>query len=462
MKIKYFLMLLILTLCLFLIGCQPNTNQNDNNNDDNIENNDNNVNDDNNQDNNNNNNNEIIEDDTNDNNENENNENENNENENNENENNEPKQVKLAIDLIDNHLEIFENKRVGLITNPTGINSEYKSSIDVLYEKVNLVCLFAPEHGIRGAVEAGGTIGNDRDAVTGLPVFSLYGNTKKPTKAMMDEIDILCIDIQDAGARFYTYIYTMAYAMLACKEYNKKFVVFDRPNPISGEVVEGNILQKEYSSFIGLYPIVQRHGMTIGELAMYFNIEEQIFCDLTVIKMENWDRSYYYDDCNLPWVLPSPNMPTVDTAIVYPGTGIFEGTNLSEGRGTTRPFELIGAPFINSIEFAEQLNSLQLDGVYFRPASFTPTTSKHENTQCFGVQVHVTDRSTFDAVKTGWAMLDVVRKLYPNDLEWTSTINLITGCGYIKSGLYDLQRQFEIIDNDTKKFNNKRIKYLLY
>ena len=370
--------------------------------------------------------------------------------------------VYLGIDLIDENLSIFEGKRVGLITNATGINSEYKSTIDVLFEKVNLVSLFAPEHGIRGSAQAGDTVGFDTDTVTGLPIYSLYGNTKKPTEKMMNDIDILCIDIQDVGARFYTYIYTMAYAMEACKEYNKQFVVFDRPNPVNGVEVEGNILNMEYSSFIGLYPLVHRHGMTIGELAMYFNTEQNIGCDLTVIKMKNWDRQYYYEDCNLPWVLPSPNMPTVDTAVVYTGTCIFEGTNLSEGRGTTRPFELIGAPFIDSIELSNALNALNLKGVYFRPASFTPTTSKHSGKTCYGVQVHVTDRNEFKPVITGITMLDVIRDLYPNKLTYTSTINLLTGCSYIKDDIYTLEQISSLFEDETNQFKEIRKNYLLY
>lgn len=374
----------------------------------------------------------------------------------------EKKPVILGIDRIDDYLSWFEGKRVGLITNPTGINSDYVSSIDILYEKVNLVSLFAPEHGIRGSAEAGGTIGNEVDPVTKLPVYSLYGNTQKPTKAMMETIDVMCIDIQDVGARFYTYIYTMAYAMEACRDYGKRFVVFDRPNPVSGSVVEGNILDMDYSSFIGKYPLVQRHGMTIGEIAMYFAVEQGINCDLKIAKMKNWDRDYYFEDCQVPWVLPSPNMPTVDTAVVYTGTCIFEGTNLSEGRGTTRPFELIGAPFIDSVKWANELNKLKLPGVYFRPAAFTPTTSKFSGKTCYGVQVHVTDRTKFNAVKTGWAMLDVVRGLYPTQVTYTSTINLITGCSYFKNDKYTLQEYFNIIDKETKEFLEIRKKYLLY
>ncbi len=376
--------------------------------------------------------------------------------------------VRLGIDNIDDHLNIFEGKRVGLITNPTGLNSDYKSTIDVLFEKVNLVSLFAPEHGIRGELQAGSSVATYKDGKTGLPVYSLYGQIDRPTDAMMAEIDVLCIDIQDAGARFYTYIYTMAYAMEAAKKNNKKFVVFDRPNPAGGVEVEGNILELTYRSFVGYYPIVQRHGMTIGELAKLFNKEYNINCDLEVIEMSGWKRDMYYDDTNLPWVIPSPNMPTINTTIVYSGTCVFEGTNLSEGRGTTIPFEVIGAPFIDAENLASALNDLNLPGVYFRPAYFTPTFSKHANTLCRGVQVHVTDRTKFKAVRTGWAMLDVIRDMYPNDfqiLNKTNTknmMNLLTGTNYITLDKYSLSEQFSILDRDTNTFKIIRSRHLIY
>ncbi|MDD4077378.1 MAG: DUF1343 domain-containing protein [Bacilli bacterium] len=378
------------------------------------------------------------------------------------------KPVQTGIDLIDEHLDVFSGKRVGLITNPTGINSKYQSTIDVLHEKVNLTALFAPEHGIRGDRQAGDTIGAYTDKATGLTVYSLYGSTKKPTAAMLNDVDVLCIDLQDAGARFYTYIYTMAYAMEACAEYSKEFVVFDRPNPAGGANVEGNILDLDYRSFIGYYELVQRHGMTIGELALLFNNEYGIGCNLTVIKMKNWTRNMYYDETGLPWIIPSPNIPSVETTIVYPGTCIFEGTNIAEGRGTTIPFQVVGAPYIDAQEYSQALNGLGLPGVCFRPAYFTPTFSKYTNQLCAGVQVHVTDRKIFPAVKVGWAMLDVVRRLYPNDFVITNykqprcMLDLNTGCRYITLGIYSLEEQFTIINEDTLEFMTIRQQYLLY
>lgn len=378
--------------------------------------------------------------------------------------------MKLGIDNIDKYLDIFEGKRVGLITNPTGINSEYVSTIDVLNEKTNLVGLFSPEHGVRGNIQAGEKLDTYVDEKTGVCVYSLYGSTKKPTPEMMEKLDVMCIDIQDAGSRFYTYIYTMAYAMMACKENNKTFVVFDRPNPINASIYDGNILDIKYRSFVGYYPIVQRHGMTMGELAVMFNEEFEIGCDLKVIKMENYNRDSFYDENNLLWVMPSPNLPTIDSTVVYAATCVFEGTNISEGRGTTSPFEVVGAPFIDGFKLAEKLNSFNYPGVYFRPLYFTPTFNKFEKQMCGGVYVHLTDRRAFPAVKVGWTMLDVIRNMYPDDFKvskpWKEDrpcmLEFNTGCGYIKEGKYPLEKQIEIIEKETKEFGKTREKYLLY
>lgn len=378
--------------------------------------------------------------------------------------------MKLGIDCIDKYIDFFKGKRVGLITNPTGINSKYKSSIDVLNEKVNLVALFSPEHGIRGNIQAGEKLETYVDEKTGCTVYSLYGATKRPTKEMMDSIDALCIDIQDVGSRFYTYIYTMSYAMEACKEYGKEFVVFDRPNPINASTYEGNILDLEYRSFVGYYPILQRHGLTIGELANLFNEEYKIDCELKVIQMEEYDRSKYYDELGLLWVTPSPNIPTVAAAVVYNATCIFEGTNISEGRGTTTPFEVVGAPFINPFDLAKMLNDMKLKGVYFRPVYFTPTFSKHKDTLCGGVYVHVLNRDKFETIKVSWTMLDTIRKMYPNDFSINKPykegakcmLELETGGAFLKDMTYSLKEQFELLEKDKKKFGKIRDKYILY
>ncbi|MCY9141983.1 DUF1343 domain-containing protein, partial [Peribacillus frigoritolerans] len=294
--------------------------------------------------------------------------------------------------LLKEEENVLSGKKVGLITNPTGIDSKLTSIVDLLHDDpdINLTALFGPEHGVRGDAQAGASVEYYIDEKTGLPVYSLYGKTKKPTPEMLKDVEVLVFDIQDVGTRYYTYIYTMAYAMEAAKENDIPFIVLDRPNPQGGESVDGPVLEPEFSSFVGLYPIPLKHGMTVGELATLFNKEFKIGADLKVIKMKGWKRDMDYDDTGLPFVLPSPNMPTVSTTYVYPATGLIEGTNVSEGRGTTKPFELIGAPYINSDELAGKLNALRLPGVKFRAASFTPTFSKHAGKLSHGVEIYIT------------------------------------------------------------------------
>lgn len=378
--------------------------------------------------------------------------------------------MKLGIDCINDYLGFFKGKRVGLITNPTGMDSEYRSTIDVLNEKTNLVALFSPEHGIRGNIQAGEKLTTYTDEKTGCTVYSLYGETRRPTEEMMKDIDVLCIDIQDVGSRFYTYLYTMSYAMEACKKYDKEFVVFDRPNPIGANIYEGNILDLKYRSFVGYYPILQRYGLTMGEAAYLFNEEYEIGCKLKIIQMQGYDRNMYWEDTKKLWIAPSPNIPTPDSAIVYNCTCVFEGTNLSEGRGTTAPFEIVGAPWIDPYEYSQILNDMKFEGVYFRPMFFTPTFSKNSGKMCGGVFLHILDREKFQAVKVGWAMLDVVRKMYPNDFQVNKPyvegrpcmLEYETGGSFIKDMTYTLEEQFEIIDRDTKEFGKIREKYLLY
>lgn len=385
--------------------------------------------------------------------------------------------VKLGIDNIDNYLDLFKDKKVGLITNPSGIDSNFESSIDVLYKKTNLTTLFAAEHGIRGNSQDGGTVGNEVDVKTGLPVYSIYGSTLKPTPDMLANVDILAYDMQDVGARFYTFINTMAYSMQAAAENNKTFVVFDRPNPVGGVDVQGTILNEKFSSFVGMFPIPQRYGLTVGELAQFINKEYNYNCNLVVVPMTGWTRDMYYDETGLKtWVMPSPNMPTLDTAIVYTGNCLFEGTNVSEGRGTTRPFEFIGAPFINSIDLAEKMNSLKLPGVEFRPVSFTPTFSKYGPVYdskgklktaaqaCGGVQTYVVDRSKYNSVKTALALLYTIRDMYPKDFQYRSDnyIDKLTGNSYVREGKYTLKELFKMIDEESKAFKNLASKYYIY
>ncbi|MEK4051827.1 MULTISPECIES: DUF1343 domain-containing protein [Bacillus] len=378
--------------------------------------------------------------------------------------------VKTGIEtLLSGNLSWLKGKRVGLITNPTGIDANMKSSVDLLFEHPNikLTALYGPEHGVRGDAQAGEGVESYTDEKTGLPVYSLYGKTRKPTPDMLKDVDVLLFDIQDVGARYYTYIYTMAYAMEAAKENNIPFVVLDRPNPIGGLKVEGPVLEPEHASFVGLYPIPLRHGMTTGELAKLFNKEFHINADVTVIKMKNWKRSMTFDDTKLPFVLPSPNMPTVDSTFVYPATGLIEGTNVSEGRGTTKPFELIGAPYINSSELADHLNQLKLKGVQFRPVSFTPTFSKHSGKLSHGVQLYVTDRSSFEAVKTGLSIIKAIHDLYPKDFQFlqTGSFDKLIGNGWMKEEINQgtsVKQIMKRYHHDLKTFEKKRKKYLIY
>ncbi|MFP7224465.1 exo-beta-N-acetylmuramidase NamZ domain-containing protein [Priestia filamentosa] len=380
------------------------------------------------------------------------------------------KKVELGVEtLFREHKDLLKGKRVGLITNPTGVDSELRSSVDLFAEDpdIELTALYGPEHGVRGDAQAGDKVDYYMDEKTGLPVYSLYGDTRKPTPEMLKNIDILVFDIQDVGARFYTYIYTMAYAMEAAKEQGIPFVVLDRPNPLGGEVVEGPVLEEEYSSFVGKYPIPLRHGMTVGELAQLFNEEFGIGADLTVVKMKKWKRSFDYDETNLPFVMPSPNMPTLETAFVYPGTGLIEGTNVSEGRGTTKPFELLGAPFINGTELSEKLNNLHLDGVKFRAASFTPSFSKHSGQLSHGVQVYVTDREKYQAVETGLHIVKTIHDLYGEEFSFNKSGNfdLLIGNSWVRE---ELEKGTDVEDiiakwqKDTKVFKKVRKQYLLY
>ncbi|WP_435528656.1 exo-beta-N-acetylmuramidase NamZ family protein [Exiguobacterium profundum] len=383
----------------------------------------------------------------------------------------EPKKpkVELGVDRLMENPEILKGKRVGLITNPTGINAERTSIVDLFDQSddFELTALYGPEHGVRGDAQAGSTVSSYIDDVTGLPVYSLYGATKKPTAEMLQDVDVLVFDIQDVGTRYYTYIYTMAYAMEAAAENDIPFVVLDRPNPQGGLRVDGPVLDPDYSSFIGLYPIPLKHGMTVGELARLFNTEYQIQADLEVVKMKGWKRSMMYEDTGLPFVMPSPNMPTTDTVNVYPATGLFEGTNLSEGRGTTKPFQLIGAPYIKAHDYANELNELELPGVAFRAASFTPTFSKHAGKLTHGVEVYVTDPARFESTRTGIAMIQTAHDMYPDDFEFLANdfITKLTGNAYVKDMILEgapLEDILMKIEDERDAFLPIRKEYLLY
>src|SRR5262252_4479644 len=310
---------------------------------------------------------------------------------------------------------------VGVVCNPASVDGELHHVADLFAEhrRAKLAALFGPQHGFRSDVQDNMIeTGHGQDCTRRVPVYSLYSETREPTAAMLAGLDALVIDLQDVGSRIYTFIYTMANCLIAARKHGVKAIVCDRPNPIAGVDVEGPVLASGYESFVGQYPIPMRHGMTIGELALLFNTEFGIGANLAVIRMEGWHRELYFDATGLPWVIPSPNMPTLDTAIVYPGTVLFEGTNVSEGRGTTRPFEITGAPWPVAERFAEAMNRTGLPGVYFRPVVFEPTFQKHAKTACAGCQIHVLDRRTFKPVATGVTLIEAFRTAGKNEFAW--------------------------------------------
>lgn len=311
--------------------------------------------------------------------------------------------------------------RVGLVVHPASVNKKLEHAVDVALKlkKFRLNVLFGPQHGIWGQTQDNMVEWTGfKDKKTGLPVYSLYGHTRRPETEMLDDIDVLVIDMQDVGSRYYTFIWTMDLCMQICHEMKKGIVILDRPNPIGGHIMEGPVLDADYASFVGIRPLPVRHGMTIGEIANYLKGRFYTSLDLCIIRMKDWQRKMWFDDTKLPWVMPSPNMPTLDTALVYPGMCLFEGTNLSEGRGTTRPFEIFGAPFVDPDTAIKLLNEFKLPGVIFRPMYFQPTFQKHAGKLCGGAQIHVTNKERFKPFKTGAAILKVMHELYPDEFKW--------------------------------------------
>ncbi|HEY0077981.1 MAG TPA: exo-beta-N-acetylmuramidase NamZ domain-containing protein [Pyrinomonadaceae bacterium] len=323
--------------------------------------------------------------------------------------------------LLESRLELLRGARVGVICNQSSVDAELRHVADILHEhkEVKLTTLFGPQHGIRGDVQDN-MIETPHvvDTETGLPIYSLYSETREPTERMLEETDVLVFDMQDVGCRIYTFVYTLANCMRAAKRFGKRVVVCDRPNPIGGVHMAGNILEPEYASFVGQFPLPTRHGMTVGELALMFREHFGLECDLEVVRMEGWSRELWFEETGAPWVLPSPNIPTPDTAKVFPGAVHLEGTQVSEGRGTTRPFELVGAPYIEAAPFARKLEALGLPGVRFRAAHFQPTFQKHAGETCGGVQIHVTDREKFEPVITGVAVVKMAYDLYTEQFLW--------------------------------------------
>jgi uncharacterized protein YbbC (DUF1343 family) len=315
----------------------------------------------------------------------------------------------------------LKGKRVGIVSNPASVDASFLHIVRAIAvaPDVTLAAIFGPQHGYRADVQDNMIeTGHAQDPTRGVPVYSLYSETREPTAEMLDGLDVLVIDLQDVGSRIYTFVYTMANCLRACRKHGVPVIVTDRPNPIGGEQIDGPMLVDGFESFVGQFPIPMRHGMTIGELARFFNESCGIGADLTVVPMDNWARPMYYEDTRLPWVMPSPNMPTVEAAVVYPGTVLFEGTNVSEGRGTTRPFELIGAPWVDAEALADTLATYNLPGVHIRPAVFEPTFQKHAKHSCGGCQIHVLNRDEFRVVATAVAVLIEMRLQNPARFQW--------------------------------------------
>ncbi|WP_432357280.1 exo-beta-N-acetylmuramidase NamZ family protein [Sporosarcina sp. UB5] len=383
-------------------------------------------------------------------------------------------QVKLGVDVFfERNLSYLRGKRIGLLTNQTGANATLTSTIRLFHEhpELQLTALFAPEHGLLTNVKEGEKFTDAVHRSTGIPVYSLYGKTKKPTDEMMGQVDIVVFDIQDIGARYYTYIYTMAYMMEACARTGKRMIVLDRPNPIGGETVEGNLVDPDYTSFVGLYPIPNRHGMTVGELAAYFNEAFRIGCELEVVGIEGWKRNSFYTDNGLPWIPPSPNTTSLDMMLLYPGMCLVEGTNLSEGRGTTQPFEVIGAPFIDGEKLQDNVNALGLKGIRARALAFTPTYQKYKGQLCEGVQLHITDRRAFRPVESVAQVLAVIASMYADKIEFLEYENLrhpmfdlLAGNDMLRHGLLkgDIRPYLQQCTRDREKFMETRERYLRY
>ncbi|MEP6925093.1 MAG: DUF1343 domain-containing protein [Pyrinomonadaceae bacterium] len=372
----------------------------------------------------------------------------------------------------------FGTERIGLLCNQASVNHNFEHAADLLQKSnnFNLTTLFGPQHGIRGDVQDNMIeTGHSVDSVTRIPIYSLYSETREPTAEMLQNIDVLVCDMFDVGCRVYTFIYTIANCMRAAGRLGKKVVVCDRPNPVNGNAVEGNLLNSSFASFVGQFPIPMRHGLTVGELALMFQKEFKIECELEIVKMQGWQRDLWFDETDAPWVMPSPNMPTIETAAVFPGTVMLEGTQISEGRGTTRPFEIVGAPYINAQDLAASLNRLELPGALFRPNNFMPTFQKHAQKPCGGVQIQVINRHIFKPFLTGVALVQAIYQMYPDDFAWKTTpyeyvyernpFDVINGTSRLREMIEQKIDLFEIElwwQKESAEFLKMRSEYLLY
>ena len=373
-------------------------------------------------------------------------------------------------------LAAVKGLRVGAILNPTSVTPDLRHLADVLRERKVLAALFGPEHGVRGDVQYLEEVADARDPRTRVPEHSLYGKdfaSLTPKDEHLGGLDALVFDVQDVGSRYYTYLATMGLAMKAAAKHKLRFLVLDRPNPIGGLAVEGGVVHPGFESFVGLWPVCARHGLTSGEYARLVN--EGIGCDLRVIRLQGWRRDLHFAETRLPWVMPSPNMPTPETALVYPGMCLLEGTNLSEGRGTTRPFELWGAPWLDGARLAQALAAEKLPGVRFRPCAFTPTWDKHQGARCQGVQIHITDPRALAPVRLGAACIVHARAQDPSRFQWRTekyefvehvpAIDLLTGSAAFRAGV-DFGRSVAELcapwDTERDAFVKRRSPLLLY
>ena len=378
--------------------------------------------------------------------------------------------VLCGADRIMEYSKLFEGKRIGLITNPSGVLRDLTATADFLHRHFNLVAMYSPEHGVRGDAQAGAAIEAYVDVQTGVTVYTIYGEHRFPKPEILSGIDVMVYDIQDIGSRYYTYIYSMANCMQACAKLNIPFVVLDRPNPIGADCPEGTGMEDGCRSFIGQYPILQRYALTCGELARLFNGEYGFDADLTVVPMSGWKRSLLLSDTDLPMINPSPNIASVDAEILYNGTCLFEGSNLSEGRGTTRPFEYIGAPWLDADQFAAELNTMELPGVRFRPTCFTPAFHKHKDTLCAGVQVHVLDRTKVMPVELGVCMFLKAKELSGTRFEFVPprhetgdyTIDLLIGSNMIRREGLEVQEVQAEMQRAKNEFLPIWTKYKFY
>jgi uncharacterized protein YbbC (DUF1343 family) len=390
--------------------------------------------------------------------------------------------VKSGLDiLLEKQLALVQGKKVGIITNQTGVNGQGKHMVDLLaaVPNVKLTAIFAPEHGLRGTIEAGFKINDQRDEKTGVPIYGIYGKIRKPTTEMLRLVEVLVFDMQDVGTRFYTYISTMSLCMEAAAENNIAFIVLDRPNPINGCMVEGPVLQPAFRSFTGIQPVPVRHGMTIGELARMFNAEGWLAgrkqARLTVVSMEGWKREMFYPETGLPWKAPSPNMVTPTTALLYAGVGLAEVTNISEGRGTLTPFENIGAPWLTGYcSLATALRQDSIPGVLIDTTSFVPreisgmaAQPQYRGQICYGLKFTITDPAVFPSVTLGIHLLAAVRKLHPDKFAWKSPRGPQYMFGDTTTGtLFDAGKSAAEIQKNWEpeldRFKAIRAKYLLY